>query len=127
MAPELNEKRDSFDPNHSEVFALKDDWLAIIHYGQALAALEKNNKGDFKKHITEAFWLSPRQAQAFGPHIERLQLEEAMQSVKLPPHSVTKISNRRPISHPSSAYGGQKSHHPLLLEPHEPRDTDQST
>ena len=83
MAPELNEKRDSFDPNHSEVFALKDDWLAIIHYGQALAALEKNNKVDFKKHITEAFWLSPRQAQAFGPHIERLQLEEAMQSIKL--------------------------------------------
>jgi hypothetical protein len=84
MAPELNEKRDAFDPNHSEVFALKDDWLAIVHYAQALAALEKNNKGDFKKHITEAFWLSPRQAQAFGQHIERLQLDEAMQSIKLP-------------------------------------------
>ena len=84
MAPELNEKRDAFDPNHSEVFVLKDDWLAIVHYAQALAALEKNNKGDFKKHITEAFWLSPRQAQAFGPHIERLQLEQAMQSIRLP-------------------------------------------
>ena len=84
MAPELSKKRDTFDPNHSEVFALKDDWLAIVHYAQALAALENNNKGDFKKHITEAFWLSPRQAQAFGPHIERLQLEEAMQSLKLP-------------------------------------------
>lgn len=81
MAPELIEKRDSFDPAQSEVFAFREDWLGIVHYSQALQALEKDNRDDFKKHITEAFWLSPRQAQAFAPHIEKLRQQEAMQAI----------------------------------------------
>lgn len=84
MLPELLQRRDSFDPDQSEVFALKDDWLAIIHYAQALAALEKNDESGFKKHITEAFYLSPRQAPVFSPHIEKFRLERAMQSLKFP-------------------------------------------
>ena len=83
LAPELIKNRETFDANHSEVFALKDDWLAIIHYAQALAALENNDKPSFKKHITEAFWLSPRQAKAFSPHVEKLRLEEAMKKTQL--------------------------------------------
>lgn len=82
MAPELIEKRDSFDPNESEVFAFKEDWLGIVHYSQALLALEKGNRDDFKKHITEAFWLSPRQGQAFGRHIEKLRQEEATRAIE---------------------------------------------
>jgi len=50
---------------------------------QAIAALKQNNKDAFKSHITEAFWLSPRQASAFAPHIDRLRLEESMRSVKI--------------------------------------------
>ncbi|MBT8043930.1 MAG: hypothetical protein KJO79_03180 [Verrucomicrobiae bacterium] len=88
MAPELLDKRDAFDPDNSEVFSVKEDWLAIIHYTQALAALQKGNKADFKKHITEAFWLSPRQGQAFAPHIDKLRLEEAMKSITLDPARV---------------------------------------
>lgn len=84
MLPELMERRDSFDPNHSEVFAIKDDWLAIVHYAQALAALEKHDEPSFKKHITEAFYLSPRQAPVFSPHIEKFRLEKAMQSISFP-------------------------------------------
>ncbi len=84
LVPELIKHQRSFDPNHSEIFAIKDDWIAIVHYAQALEALESNDKQSFKKHITEAFWLSPRQAHAFGPHIEKLRLEEAMQSTQLP-------------------------------------------
>lgn len=82
MAPELVEKRDNFDPGQSEVFAFKEDWLGIVHYSQALEALEKGDKTGFKQHITEAFWLSPRQAQAFGRHIEKLRQQEAMQSIQ---------------------------------------------
>ncbi|MCP5536024.1 MAG: hypothetical protein H7A51_07280 [Akkermansiaceae bacterium] len=85
MAPEFTEKKDAFDPDSSEVFSVKEDWQAVVHYTQALAALEKGDKAGFKKHITEAFWLSPRQAQAFAPHIDQLRLEEAMQSVTLDP------------------------------------------
>lgn len=84
MLPELIERRDSFNPDHSEVFAIKDDWLAIIHYAQALAALEKNDESGFKKHITDAFYLSPRQAPVFSPHIEKFRLGKAMQSLSFP-------------------------------------------
>ena len=90
LAPELIKHQKTFDPNHSEIFAIKDDWSAIVHYAQALEALESNNKQSFKKHITEAFWLSPRQAQAFGPHIEKLRLKEAMNSTQLPLNTVLK-------------------------------------
>jgi hypothetical protein len=45
--------------------------------------LKKNDKAAFKTHITEAFWLSPRQAAAFAPHIERMRLEESMRTVKV--------------------------------------------
>lgn len=85
MAPELVEKRDAFDPDTSEIFSVKEDWLAVVRYTQALAALEKGDKASFKSHITEAFWLSPRQAQAFAPHINRLRLDEAMQKVTIDP------------------------------------------
>lgn len=84
LAPELIKNQQSFNPNHSEVFVIKDDWAAIVHYAQALAALEKNDTQAFKRHITEAFWLSPRQAQAYGPHIEKLRREQAMRSIQLP-------------------------------------------
>lgn len=83
LAPELVKKRDDFHSDRSEIFAVKEDWLSIVHYAQALAALERNEKNEFKKHITEAFWLSPRQAQAFAPHINRLRLKESMASITL--------------------------------------------
>jgi len=62
---------------------VKEDWLAVIEYVQAIASLKKGDKDAFKTHITEAFWLSPRQASAFAPHIERMRLEEAMRQVKI--------------------------------------------
>jgi hypothetical protein len=95
LAPELIQNQNTFDPNQSEVFAIKDDWLAIIHYAQALEALEKNDKASFKKNITEAFWLSPRQAQAFSPHIEKLRLEEAMKTTQLPLNQLLKSQQSR--------------------------------
>ncbi|NWK54045.1 hypothetical protein HW115_00355 [Verrucomicrobiaceae bacterium N1E253] len=85
LVPELLKQKDQFNPDNSEIFAVKEDWLAIIHYAQALAALEQKDKASFKKHITEAFWLSPRQGQAFTPHINRLRMKEAMAKITLKP------------------------------------------
>jgi len=85
FSAEITQWRDKFDPEVSEVFGVKEDWLSVIHYTQALAALEKNNDVDFKKHITEAFWLSPRHAQIYAPPIERLRLKKAMAMVTLKP------------------------------------------
>ncbi len=83
MLPELVKQGEHFKLSDSEIFASEDDWLAILEYVRAIAALQKGEKQVFKKHITEAFWLSPRQGAAFAPHIERLRLMDAMKEVKL--------------------------------------------
>ena len=83
MLPEFLKRRDEFKLKDSAIFALEEDWLAVVEYVQAMDALEKNDKASFKKHITEAFWLSPRQAAAFAPQVERIRLEEFMRTVKV--------------------------------------------
>jgi hypothetical protein len=83
MLPEFLKRKDDFKIEQSEIFAVKEDWLAVVEYVQAIADLKKNDRDGFKKHITEAFWLSPRQASAFAPHIDRLRMEEAMRTVKI--------------------------------------------
>jgi hypothetical protein len=83
MLPEFLKQRELFKIEDSVIFSVKEDWLAVIEYVQAIASLKKGDKDAFKTHITEAFWLSPRQASAFAPHIDRMRLEESMRAVKI--------------------------------------------
>lgn len=83
MAPELVAQREKFKLSESEIFGVTEDWLAVVEYVQAIAALKKDDQASFKKHITEAFWLSPKQGVAFAPHIERLRLDKAMKKVRV--------------------------------------------
>ncbi len=83
MLPDFMKRRDHFKPADSAIFAHTDDWLAAVEYVQAVSALRKNDINAFKKHITEAFWLSPGQAAAFAPQVERTRLDQAMRSVKI--------------------------------------------
>lgn len=83
MLPEFLKHRDDFKLQDSAIFGVKEDWLAVIEYVGAMDALEKNDKPAFKQHITEAFWLSPRQAAAFVPQVERIRLAESMRSLKI--------------------------------------------
>lgn len=83
LVPELETLNASFDIKNSAIFATSEEWLSVIQYTKALAALEAKDETAFKKHITEAFWLSPRQAAIFAPHIDRLRLKAAMAKVHL--------------------------------------------
>jgi hypothetical protein len=83
LLPEFLKQRELFKLGDSEIFGTKEDWLAVVEYVQAIDSLVKGHKPAFKTHITEAFWLSPRQAAAFAPHIERMRLDDAMSAVKL--------------------------------------------
>lgn len=83
MLPEFLKQRDLFKLGDSEIFATIEDWLAVVEYVRAIDSLVKADKAAFKTHITEAFWLSPRQAAAFAPHIERMRLDDAMSTVKI--------------------------------------------
>lgn len=85
LAEDMKAQREHFSLEDSQIFSIEEDWLAVVHYTQALAALEQSDRTAFKAHITEAFWLSPRQGSAFAPHIEQLHLDDAMTQVKLPP------------------------------------------
>lgn len=99
LSKEFIKYQDQFDPQKSEIFAVEEDWLAVVHYTQAIAALQNNDRDSFKKHITEAFWLSPAQAAAFAPPIEKLRLDEAMAKVTIfPEQKFTNMANAKAIS-----------------------------
>lgn len=83
MLPDFIKQREDFKLTDSAIFSVKEDWLAVNEYVEAITSLKKGDKDAFKTHITEAFWLSPRQASAFAPHIDRMRLEESMRSVKI--------------------------------------------
>lgn len=83
MLPEFTAQQKSFKIEDSSICGQVEDWLAINEYVTAMALLKQGDRAGFKSHITEAFWLSPHQAAAFAPHIERLRLADAMLAVKI--------------------------------------------
>ncbi len=83
LLPQFLERTETFRIADSEIFATRDEWLAVVEYAKALDALGKSDKAAFKTHITEAFWLSPKQGSAFAPHIERVRQEEALAGMKV--------------------------------------------
>jgi hypothetical protein len=118
MLPEFLARRETFRPEDSAIFSTREDWLAVIEYVTAIDALGKGDKDGFKRHITEAFWLGPRQAAAFAPHIERLRLDEQMRSVKIDfSAKLASLSSGDPV-----ALGDlMKDHKALLLHFWSPR------
>lgn len=83
LLPDFNKLDAGFKLSESGVFATREDWQAVGEYIKALVALKQGDKDAFKRHITEAFWLSPQQGAAFAPHIEKLRLDDAMRSLKI--------------------------------------------
>lgn len=83
FAPALKAQLDKNEMKDSVIFAVKEDFMAVHQYTLALGALEENDSAAFKKHITEAFWLSPSQAGVFGPHINEHRLAKEMAKIRV--------------------------------------------
>jgi len=83
LLPDFTKLSSSFKLEHSGIFATTEDWLAVGEYLKALTALKQGDKAAFKRHITEAFWLSPQQGAAFAPHIDKLRLDDAMRAITI--------------------------------------------
>ena len=83
LGPTLEKQRDSFLIDESVIFSVPEEFFSIIEYCFALEALEKGELERFEHHIKEAFWLSPGQAAAFAPHINRLRRDQALANVKV--------------------------------------------
>lgn len=83
LSTKLEAHLPKFSPDNTMLFAVEEDFASIVEYTKALAALEKNDTALFKKHITEAFWLSPSHAAQFAPLINDLRTKEAMNKITL--------------------------------------------
>ena len=83
LLPELEKIKENFSLDPSEIFSTKEDFLAVIELARALQALKNQKLDEFKKHITEALWLSPGQASAFTPYIEKLRLSEHVKNAQI--------------------------------------------
>ncbi|MGJ8698292.1 MAG: hypothetical protein ACSHYF_18375 [Verrucomicrobiaceae bacterium] len=83
LAPVLKEQVKRFSIDDSVIFSVPEDFLAVVEYTAAIAALESSDQVAFKKHILEAFWLSPAQAPEFGKLIDEVRLNNAMAALKI--------------------------------------------
>jgi len=81
--PDFTNQLKIFDIDHSKIFSSREQWQSVIEYSLAMEALEKNDQKRFKKHITEAFWLSPETSSAFSHHITQLRNKQYLEKLKV--------------------------------------------
>ena len=55
-----------------------DEWRALVTFCKAMQAAKQSDLAGFKKQITEAFWLSPANAEIFAAPILKVRNQEAM-------------------------------------------------
>tara|TARA_B100001093_G_scaffold390388_1_gene376695 strand:- start:660 stop:1628 length:969 start_codon:yes stop_codon:yes gene_type:complete len=83
LGPLLERQKKFFRIDDSVIFSVPEEFYSIIEYCFALEALGNGELAGFETHIKEAFWLSPRQATAFAPHIDKLRREQALVNMKV--------------------------------------------
>jgi thiol-disulfide isomerase/thioredoxin len=83
LLPIWQQLEKTFSLDESEIFATREDFLAVIEFSRALQALKAKDRANFKKAITEALWLSPAQASAFTPYIEKMRIEEHIEKTQI--------------------------------------------
>lgn len=96
---EFKNHLEKFDLDESKIFSTKEQWQSVIEYSLALKALEKDDEVKFKKHITEAYWLSPETAAAFSHHITQRRNKKFMQQVTIDPdREMLILKTQKPIT-----------------------------
>lgn len=95
----FQEHLDKFDLDQSKIFSTKEQWQSVIEYSLALQALENDDEVNFKKHITEAYWLSPETANAFSHHITERRNKKIMQQITITPdRELLSLDDQKPIT-----------------------------
>lgn len=93
IVPELEAVADDFKKEDSAGLGSVEDFKALIHYIKALDAAIKGDSAGAKKHITEAFWLSPEQAGLFAQTVTFFRTQAKMAKVSV--DMKTKITNSK--------------------------------
>jgi len=109
---ELLDHLPNFKLEDSKIFSVPEDYQAITEYAQAIAELEKGDIAGFKKHITEAFWLSPSQAPVFGRHIDDIRMKESMKTLRF---DFSRVMPSQKTSEKSQALNAYLGESPALL------------
>ncbi|MFT5108092.1 MAG: thiol-disulfide isomerase/thioredoxin [Verrucomicrobiales bacterium] len=76
--PRFEKSLSSYDPKNAVITQTAGEWRALVTFCRAIEAANKKDMAEFKKHITEAFWLNPGNAEIFGAPIQMMRDEEAM-------------------------------------------------
>lgn len=93
ILPEIEVVAANFDAAQSAGIKAVDDIRSFIEYIKGLQASEKKDEAAFKKHMQEAFWLAPAQAQLYAQTIEKLRRESKMATMKIDLQLVLATSN----------------------------------
>ena len=83
LLPEVEVLASNFDPSQAAVMPNADAVSSFVSYIRALRAQEHQDVEGFKKHILEAIWLQPGQANVFIQSIEKNRREAKMHAISV--------------------------------------------
>ena len=76
LVKKLDKQAESFDLKKSKLFKSKDGFTAMAEYAKAIIAFTSGDSAGLKKHITEAIWLDPSNAQNFASLIRSYRIQQ---------------------------------------------------
>ncbi|WP_206026148.1 redoxin family protein [Roseimicrobium sp. ORNL1] len=83
ILPELEAVAKNFKVEEAAALGTLDDFNGLISYIRALDAGKRGDETALKKHITEAFWLSPEQGELFGSTITNFRKDQKMAKISV--------------------------------------------
>ena len=81
VLPELEAAGKTFKKENSVSLGSPEEYMGLVSYIKALVASKNGDEDGFKKFITEAFWLSPEQAQVFAQTVSNYRMKKKMLGV----------------------------------------------
>ena len=83
VLPELEAAAKSFKKEDSAGMGSAEDFNGLICYIKAMEAAAKGDEAGLKKHITEAFWLSPEQSGLFAEAVKKFRTDAKMAGIRV--------------------------------------------
>lgn len=83
ILPELEDAASHFKKEDSAGMSSVEDFQGLLSYIKGMSAMKKGDEEGFKKHLTEAFWMSPEQAPLFGQAIMNHRTAQMMEKLTI--------------------------------------------
>ena len=83
ILPELEQAAKNFKKENSAGMGSEEDFNGLLSYIRALDAAKRGDEAGLKKHISEAFWLSPSQSELFGSTVTKFRNDQKMAKISV--------------------------------------------